>query len=276
MKKENRSAIYSSLQNKSHMSVFDDEIDIFPLELACKPETFGYSPEEADIFFPNISYPKCEDQYDFKTDMFWIDRKTDTLHMNCDGLYILGQQTENLQKLIFENPISEYTGPVKLSTQEYAFGTCDKNTTTNFEYVDYKLKLNKSALDRAQKSMKETKLNVVMLVIDSMSRRNFFRKLPRSIGFLNSLSRNISVFDFKMHHVMGQNSPASFMPTLYGDFKFKIRSKPTAGDLYYDRSIWKYLHHRGFVSLIGFDHCGDIYAKCIGNNPQVDHLMTSF
>lgn len=225
---------------KHTLSILDDEICIYPLNLSCKPESFGYTTAEATTLFANITYPKCESLYNSSPDSFYIDRNTDTLHMNCSGLYILGQFEfrEQFGRYQFVNKLKEYTGPVKLESQEYAFGTCDKNRFKNFEHVDYRLKLKEKSLKRAMMHQTGKVINVVMLVIDSVSRRNFYRKLPKSVNYLNSLPDNISVFDFKLHHILGQNSPASYMPTFYGEMAYKVYY-PYAfkGDLYHDVSI---------------------------------------
>ncbi|CAG9325557.1 unnamed protein product [Blepharisma stoltei] len=268
----------AEISRNSQLNMRDDEISINPLNLACKPESFGYSEEEAFLLFPNKQYPQCEERYKSTQEMFYIDRKNDTLYMNCTGRVVLGQLEvrEQLGKYVFNNRIKEYWGPVQLETQEYAFGTCDLNKRTDFEHVTYKLRPKEESLKRAKNSLVGKPINIVMLVIDSLSRRSFFRKLPMCLDYLNSNAKNFSIFDFKLHHIMGQNSPASYMPTFFGDMPFKQSRKIFRGDLYYSISIWKYLHDRGFVTMIGMDNCGDNLPSYIGRTPNVDHIMGSF
>ncbi|CAG9325559.1 unnamed protein product [Blepharisma stoltei] len=268
---------HRAMSRETLLDMMDDEESIYPLNLTCKPESFGYTLEEALFLFPNVTYPRCETKYKSSPEMFYIDRKDNTLHMNCNGRVALGalEEDEEFGKYQYSNRLKEYKGePIALESEEYAFGSCDPYKTTDFEHVAYKVKPNHESLKRAEKSLKGKPLNIVMLVIDSLSRRMFFRKLPKSVEYLNSIAKNVSIFDFKLHHVMGQNSQYSFMPTWYGDIPIVV-SPMNKGDLYYDVSIWKYLHERGFVTMMGMDNCGDNLPQFIGRKPRVDHKMGS-
>ncbi|CAG9325566.1 unnamed protein product [Blepharisma stoltei] len=262
---------------ETFISLLDDENSIKPLNLTCKPESFGYTLEEASILFPNVTYPRCEEKYKSSPEMFYIDRTTNTLHMNCTGKVALGFSgiDEWFGEYKYSNRPKDYNGePLELESEEYAFGTCDINKTSDFEHVAYKLKLNEESLQRAKNSLYGKPINIVMLVIDSLSRRMFFRKIPKSVEYLNSIAKNVSIFDFKLHHVIGQGSHNSFMPTFYGDMPYSA-TLYMQGDLYYNVSIWKYLHERGFVTMMGMDCCDNNLAQFIGKKPKVDHKMGS-
>ncbi|CAG9325565.1 unnamed protein product [Blepharisma stoltei] len=268
----------TEILKETFINLLDDENSINPINLTCKPESFGYTMEEALLLFPNVTYPRCEEKYKSSPEMFYIDRTTNTLHMNCTGRVALGalENNEEFGKYRYYNRLKDYNGePLVLESEEYAFGTCDRYKTSGFEHVAYKLKLNEGSLQRAKNSLHGKPINIVMLVIDSLSRRMFFRKLPKSVEYLNSIAKNVSIFDFKLHHVIGQNSQYSFMPTFYGDIAIVISSHMSYGDLYYDISIWKYLHERGFVTMMGMDNCDDNLPQFIGRKPRVDHKMGS-
>lgn len=70
---------------------------------------------------------------------------------------------------------------------------------------------------RARASLKALPINIAMVVLDSVSRRSFYRKLPKTVQFLNKTN----AFDYKIHNVMGEYSSDSFMPTFFGDMPFK-------------------------------------------------------
>ena len=59
-----------------------------------------------------------------------------------------------------------------------------------------------------------------MLTLDSLSRRHFFRKLPKVIDFMNSLNLDknskFSIFDFKLHNILGGDSPENQVPIFGG------------------------------------------------------------
>ena len=64
---------------------------------------------------------------------------------------------------------------------------------------------------------KTTPLTVIMLVIDSMSRSHFYRRLPKTLKFLNSTSpKNITITDFKLHNIIGSNSIPNVYSVLTG------------------------------------------------------------
>ncbi|CAG9325562.1 unnamed protein product [Blepharisma stoltei] len=265
------------ITRERQISLLDDESSINPLNLTCKPESFGYTLEEALFLFPNVTYPRCEEQYISSPEAFYINRTDNTLHMNCTGKVALGflEADEEFGKYWYYDRLKDYNGePLALETEEYAFGTCDISKWSKFEHVAYKVRLNEESLQRAKNSLRSKPINIVMLVIDSLSRRMFFRKLPKSVDYINSIAKNVSIFDFKLHHVMGQNSQYSFMPTFYGDIPIVV-SPFMQGDLYYDVSIWKYLHERGFVTMMGMDNCDDNLPQFIGRKPKVDHKMGS-
>jgi hypothetical protein len=72
----------------------------------------------------------------------------------------------------------------------------------------------------------------MMVVIDSVSRRQFYRKLPSTVNFLNKINKNLNVVDFKLHNVNGEYSHNSFMPIFFGQYKY-TRIVGTPGDPHY-------------------------------------------
>ncbi|CAG9325556.1 unnamed protein product [Blepharisma stoltei] len=259
------------------ISLYDDEKIIKNLDLACKPESFGYTEKETAFIFPDKKYPKC---YRNDTDIM-IDMNFDTnlFTMNCSGKFVLGtfEGGESLQEQVFSNLVQAYSEPVSLKSEEWAFASCENFILDNYEHVIYKLRKNQKSLERAKNSLKGKPINIIMLVVDSLSRRNFFRKLPNTVNFLNkNLSSDFSIFDYKLHHILGQNSDTHYMPTFFGDIFYQFQSKMAKEDPYYDDSLWKYLHERGFVTLFGMDYCGDILASFLGKKPKFDHIMGKF
>jgi hypothetical protein len=54
----------------------------------------------------------------------------------------------------------------------------------------------------------EKPLRIVYIVVDSFSRRHFYRKLPDTVQYLNSLNQDSDyrVFDFKLQNIRGKDS----------------------------------------------------------------------
>lgn len=55
----------------------------------------------------------------------------------------------------------------------------------------------------------------MMVVLDSISRRQFFKRLEKVVSFINEVGNLHQVFDFKIHNVLGEFSH-SFMPLFFG------------------------------------------------------------
>jgi len=113
-----------------------------------------------------------------------------------------------------------------------------------------------------------------MLTIDSISRRLFYRKLPKTVDYLNTVSADkFLLYDFKIHNVMGEYSAHNLMPMWFGDMPYKMFKETVYGDPFYEQSIWKYLSEKGFVTGFVMESCNDDYSRYIGQNPHIDHIV---
>ena len=243
----------------SKLDIKNDQYIINNSDLVCKPDSFGYTSEEADRLFPNVKFPKCKNRSDANSSMHI---ENDVLHINCagkyKGKYVLGvnYQQEEFGYFEFTNEPVEYTYPVFIGDVEYVMATCDPDKTKDFEQILYRNRPNRSSLQRASDSLKTEPINIAMVVLDSVSRRSFYRKLPETVSYLNSQNSDGRVYDFLLHNVMGEYSSDSFMPTFFGDMPFKRLEGDLQGDVFYEQSIWKTLHSRVKFILGVCDHDG--------------------
>lgn len=228
----------------------EDDIREIPSEgLACSPSTFGYSPEEAASLFPNKTFPTCEVRTGYKGKIINLaeDRMSFTLECEKGGVYAVGV-TADLEELgdnRFTSKVQVYEGrPIQLSTEEYVFASCSKGEKGQFEDVLYINRPKEAALSRAQMTLTTPPLHIIMLVLDSVSRRSFFRKLPHTIALLNNLPSSFEAFDYKLHNVMGEHSNESFMPTFFGDMEYTRLHGKVYGDPFYDRALWGKLNEK--------------------------------
>ena len=87
---------------------------------------------------------------------------------------------------------------MQLDNEEWAYGTCDPDKNTLVEGVAYTHRPIPGMIDKTKAKMAEqqAKINpgkptkpvsVVILTIDSLSRKQFFRKLPKTHAYINSL-----------------------------------------------------------------------------------------
>lgn len=227
------------------LDLMNDELLVWPLPLSCKPESFGYSLKEAKALFEDKTFPKC--QKPSYTNSLTLSFDTNTLSMNCSGKYLLGPNSEVFGRTEFYEDLIPYTKPVKLQTQEFAIGSCNTNSEGFFDQIVYKNRVNQTVLNRAKKSLKKDPVNIAMVVLDSVSRRSFFRKLPKTVKFLNELKQ--PVHDFLVHNVNGEYSADSFMPSFMGDvFYSRLNNEELLGNPFDEVMIFKYMHERVWIS----------------------------
>ena len=270
--------------------------------LSCVPSSFGYSRDQASRLFPYVGYPSCQNKTHTHTAIMDIDQSRETLHMNCSGgkgWYYLGNSWDE-ERLGYEDykpQLRKYTKEVRTEGAEWAYGTCSDSPGVKPEGAVYRLRPRKEVRQRVETDMKklqkgaqyqhgetETRpLTVLMIVLDSLSRKHFYRKLNHTVAFLNRLDPNLTrVFDFKIHNVMGDNSLPNLYPVWSGRSLQPLSEAAKAfhskqdTDLLEEYSIWSYLRSRGFATMFLAEFCDDYFAQGIGQRPQVDHLSQRF
>jgi hypothetical protein len=105
-----------------------DYIDSRDPKLACVPESFGYTKEEAEKIFPWVDFPTCKKKMKQKDKIIHISPEGE-LSMTCSGgkgWYWLGPDARN-DTLGYHSYVPNkqvYKGPVQLANnEEWAFGT---------------------------------------------------------------------------------------------------------------------------------------------------------
>lgn len=235
--------------------------------LRCVPESFGYTEQEAAKIFPYVGYPTCPEKMKTYEPIIQI-HANHTLTMKCKngkGWYYLGIDPKK-EKLGFDTYKGEgkkYKGPVELNNkEEWAYGTCEEGKSTLLEGATYTHTPDPEVILRTKTIMKEMQeqaeikynetktrpLTVLMLVFDSISRKHFYRKLPKTVEYLNKLDASkFRVNDFKIQNVMGDNSLPNVYPVWTGkplpniSTSKKNENKMKEDDLIGDKAIWKHL-----------------------------------
>lgn len=194
----------------------------------CIPFSFGFSVKEGEEIFPNFTYPPCSSLLKVPPPLMTLDYETNTFNMSCEfgTPYYALEPIENKGRLykhiefskIFK--VIQYTEPVKITVEEFVYGSCDGDLYNNAIYIP---RFNKTLFEEKLKvqqklEIKNKPLLVLILTIDSYSRRHFFRKLPKTVEFLNNLDSRFSVFDFKLHNIIGTSSIENMIPVFSGNF----------------------------------------------------------
>jgi hypothetical protein len=170
----------------------------------------------------------------------------------------------------------KYNKPVKLEKEEFAFASCDGENYNSLIYIP---RWNSSLYEETSKRMKDLKLKhkpliVMQLTIDSYSRRHFYRKLPKTVAYLNNLSSDFSAFDFLLHNVFGASSVQNILP-IFSDLPIIESEIPREYDALYNYSMWNFFRQNGFVSLLALEDCNYYFPNAIGRYPNVDYKVRS-
>ena len=273
--------------------------------LYCRPDNFGYTAEEGEEVFPTRHYSSCLSKFPtYHSSLFFQDS---FLIMNCSGSfpgkYVLGDSSFNGTILLptsFRADVKLYTGPVPVSDEEWALGTCEEHNENLFEQVAIRVKGNENLKENLMKThnsvikeaqerfadVPKNKVIILILTIDSASRRHFYRKFPKTIEFLESLNKQkFHVADFLVHNIIGDNSVRNQVPLLTGVPRVALRSVKELegtqeslypGDNLGASSLLKYAGDRGFATMLSFEFCHQYFASYIGSRPNVHHLIANF
>jgi hypothetical protein len=159
------------------------------------------------------------------------------------------------------------------------FAACDDQPHPSDAWL--RPKLNETLYSELeQKPTQQRPMLVLLLTLDSFSRNHFYRKLEKTIKFLQDMkdSKEYEVIDFKLHNIQGAASVENMM---------KIMTNVTEEishylffsdqDLYADYDpLWNVLRDLGFLTFAGFDDCDYRFPKELGRFPKFDIIMRNF
>jgi hypothetical protein len=265
-------------------------------QIAVLPKVWGYSKERGDELFPEFFYPRCSEinppQEGASVN---LDYSTNTVTMTCPGefkgKYVLGPiyniKYTNSAELRKHWKVNYYQGtPAPLNvTNDWIIGSCFKDATRYNLYQHY-ARFNKSVFLRTHRQMlnlqdqtgtKKKPMLIALFTLDSFSRQHFFRKLPKTVEYLNLLekSNDWKVFDFKIHNIIGPDT-AENQARIFGDKFNGFQYVNITRDLVGDEAIWNKFKDYGFATMLGFDPCAFKMVKAIGRRPKVDHVSETF
>lgn len=266
----------------------DDSEKLRLLELSCIPESFGYSIEQGNAKFPYHGYPKCSEVNQQNDTYLHIDREKNELYMDCPkgnrGKYIAGPVDERRilrsNELYDKWKVKDYQGPVDAKKIEFGLATCE-NDDDFMQPAMFPI-FNESAFKASKSQVKEGRPRIIFfLTLDSMSRRHSYRKIPKVIDFLNKLNSDpdseFSVFDYKLHNILGADSISNQVPIFGGLDKFKTSFTGDQNiDYLGDTALWNILRKKGYISLLGLENCDNYFPGAIGRNPNVDYAVGPF
>ncbi|CAG9312321.1 unnamed protein product [Blepharisma stoltei] len=255
------------------------------------PASFGYTIEEAEILFPKYEYPRCDTLYEDRNKDIEVNLSNNKFEIkNCTGgkflvgppkpkLYTspkLGKKHWNVKKYTKKN--------AKLQPHtEFIMGLCNPESDhfdTFFTTPRFNAQAYSNAIDTMKSFKTESKLDkkpllIATITLDSFSRRHFFRKLPTTISYLNSLEMSAAwkVYDFKFHNIIGASTLEN-QSTFLGNNS--IESYPLTDSRLGRHALWKKLQRMGFMTLLGMEMCAYKLNTFFGPFPDADHVVQPF
>jgi hypothetical protein len=273
--------VYSSVGKQDWrppIGLLDDEaISQENPPILCIPESFGYNTEEANQLFPYKFFPNCSELVSPSKKIASFDR-SGIFTMSCDkptkGKFFIGEKADSevLGLRTYEKSPETYQKPTNLSEVEYIFATCNQEKEKFLENALYRHRVKSKVLSRPSSS---DPIKILMITLDSVSRRSFFRKMPETVKYLNKLN-HFQTFDLKIHNVMGEYSANNIMPQLLGDIPYKLHWEIPNSDIFKERAIWTYAKSKNFSTLFIEEGCTNDLARYLGKEINVDHIGTSF
>lgn len=200
-------------------------------EVVCMPDVFGYSKAQGDQVFPPFEYPDCADTLTSPQAKITMDFQENTVDITCPNKAKSSHVTLNpkfsLRKQYLQFEMEDFWEPLTSSaltpSNEFVYASCSDPPV--FNSAVYQPRFNQSVHDRAESLMKAKAeevglagkvrpMTVLMLTVDSFSRRHFFRKLPKTVKLLNSLNQNgtYALFDFKLSNIQDAATVDNIVP----------------------------------------------------------------
>jgi len=142
-----------------------------------------------------------------------------------------------------EKNIYTYTKPVSLPDVEAVYITCG-------EQNKLVTRLAGRRVDPSEKSQPKEKLNVLLMYFDAVSRRQFFRNLPKTVKKLEELNNSgiMHLNQFFRYGVIGFNTNRNSLG-LFAGLQLQKGKKGVP--------IWEDYRNRGYVTGAADDHCED-------------------
>lgn len=278
---------FESYMEWSRNKTFDIDdsylINQLDFELSCLPNNWGHSIEEGQKIFPYYQYPSCKSINPHPDDLVTLDPKYKTVKIQCQNnvssSYIVGPTFESVFYKPYKNhfTILDYDNfPVNISFKdEWVLASChhsDSDYNLGDIHPTFKPSSYSDAISLSKNDRYKQQVPILYLVLDSFSRRHFYRKLPKTLAFLEKLSRQgkYGVFDFKMHNIVGTKSIDNMSVVLTGMKRYKRGKADSSND------IWVLLKKLGYMTMVGLEDCSKTFAYTFGKYMDVDHSIQQF
>lgn len=270
----------------------DEQVTSIAHQLACVPHPFGYNNSQGSALFPPQNITHCKDRSQPEPrPKIWFDAEKEEFAMECPrgrmGRYVIHPKAISvtdelkLEKLQRYWRVENYPGwPVKYHYGEFVYGSCGNEFTEAILFPRFRPEVHSRAKNISSQLGNDQPVKpliVLFLTVDSYSRRHFYRKMPKTVEYLTALHNDAiySVFDFKVHNVLGKYSPENMVP-MFTNISLHSSVRPKREEQTGPGSLWAVAKRMGFVTHLSFESCGSNFGNVIGEKLSVDHHTNTF
>ncbi|OMJ65528.1 hypothetical protein SteCoe_38054 [Stentor coeruleus] len=268
--------------------------------LAYNPVTLGMNIRESEaVFKPTFLY-SCPNHkiLDFQTFTSKCEPSEKIKVFESNSSF-----PENYGSTIIKYPLTEYKTDYKFSpSSEFGYIQCESKKSDLFLRNVY----NQSIADYAKSIEKDMKgkynvednyrpLTVIMFIVDSVSRRSFYRNMQETVNFFNEsivnnsseLSKYFVLYDFLGNNAVKDLTRFNMTPFIFGislqtaieqeegrsvdseeDSEFYINRQK-------EKAIWAYFKEKGFVTMHLNDVVSDFLPTIIGRSVCTDYQVSN-
>ena len=263
---------------------------------SCIPFSYGYSNELAEKVFKKRRFADCSGN---------ITNPVNNIHKigyckNSVPSYVLGGNRNNQllgsSKIIYPWEMA-MVNEIPFEDNEYLFVKCQsqikKVIRVNHFSADSssRSKMITEKIESILKIAKNKPIGIYVFMLDSVSRKHFYRNLKSAISYLNSqisqTPSDIMVYDFLINNAQGYYTTSNLIPILFGKSletqeditKDLDRKNPKDGKVFkylQEHMLLKFYERLGYVTAFEWDTVRDNFNNLAGSRIYADHTPVGF
>lgn len=271
-----------------------ENLNFSPTPSKCVVHPNIYTPEEVKTIFRyknlNPCKPFTNDEISFINGTFKVkcfNTREPKYGVDSSNIEVYGGSIKELPKWKSELP--------PLGDKQFVFVKCSISAIYGYVFNRFNQKVSDSANGIRMKLGKNEKpMNVLLLVLDSVSRYSFQRNLPKTNNFLKKLYENkefnevFSVFEFEKSATPKAFTIFNMAQIIFGkkveDIEKVVGSDPELlqknKEIYLDyqnkNAIWNHFSSLGYVTMFSHASVFDYLPTLTGKYIQADHVFTNY
>ena len=288
LEKPNRLTTFSLVQ--SHFDKISTEPSNTTESGECTVRYYPFNEKELQEIFPYTKYGRCPKSNDA---IFSYSNRV--LQVTCKNPKFALYSSDSKKNQVFGGGVKGTVYWRKLkesnSNAEFTFVKCSKNSIHALVFNRYKEEIEiKANKIRSNLNPKGKKMNVLILIFDSVSIYSYQRNFNRTIQFLNNLNTQSNYFSYfeleksaTPHHFTINNIAQILfghkVEDLMVNIRYDQRGNPIIPRTQKDNqkfSIWAHYRNLGYTTMFLHDSVWDYIPMLTGRHIETDHSLLDF